>query len=150
MDTLNLNKLLVVLLIYVFTISCSNKDCDCEKIIGLTDGVILSSTETRNNLIGMKIQHIRNGKIIENILFKYQYNIKTKKVISINRTKELFKTDSIKFLFKNGKVFFIHDYILVPKYRGKFFGGKQFIGCETNYCKINDIDSCYIGNYIEL
>lgn len=149
MDTSRLNKIIVILLC-VFVTSCNNNKCDCEKIIGLTNGVMLSSKETRNNLKGLKIQHIRKGKIIENILYKYQYNIKTKKVLSINRTKELYITDSIKFLFKDGKVFYIHGYILEPKYRGKFFGGKEFIGCETNYCKINEIDSCYIGNYIEL
>ena len=71
MDTSKLNKLIVIILLYSFVTSCYDrqKDCDCEKIIGLDSGVILSSKETRNNLKDMKIQHLRNGKIIENISF---------------------------------------------------------------------------------
>ena len=101
MDILKLSRLIFVFLLCVFLTSCQNNECDCEKIIGLTNGVMLSSRETKNSLKGLKIQHIRNGKIIENILYKYQYNIESKKIININRTKELYKTDSIKFLFKN-------------------------------------------------
>ncbi len=66
--------------------------------------------------------------------------------IRINRTKDLYRTDSIRFTFTNGKIIFLYGFIVIPRYVG--YNNKNFVECETEYCKINEKDSCYIGQGI--
>ena len=99
MVTSKLNKLIFILVLYIFTTSCRDyqKECDCKTIIGLEHNVKLNSNELNNNFKGLKIQHIRNGRIIENISFENQHVVNAKRTIKMNRTKDLYRTDSIKF-----------------------------------------------------
>mgnify|MGYP003614964343 FL=1 len=150
MVTSKLNKLIFILVLYIFTTSCRDyqKECDCKTIIGLEHNVKLNSNELNNNFKGLKIQHIRNGRIIENISFENQHVVNAKRTIKMNRTKDLYRTDSIKFTFNNGKIIFIHGFITEPRFVGS--NKKNFVGCKTIYYKMNELDSCYIGEYINL
>lgn len=153
MDTLKLNKIVIYVFLYIIFLSCQNdkEKCDCEKVVYIGSELTFNYKEY-GNIKGLKIQHIRNGKIIENISWIYikekkSYIKKTK--IEMNSRKDLYRTDSIVFLFKNGKKIILHGFIVEPYYRGKFFGGQEFVGCSTKYCKFNDEDSVYIGNGIK-
>lgn len=153
MDTLKLNKVVNYLLIIVVIISCYNhenvknkgqKKCDCKDTIRLnTNVIILKTKQLKSNKKGMKILHIRNGKIIENL--KYKFLDFNESWISFSDPKNLFRTDIIKISFKNNSEYILHDFVY-----NTHFGGRRTVGCRVEYCKINNSDNVYIVENISL
>lgn len=105
--------------------------------------IILKSKDLKSNKIGLKISHIRNGEIIENL--KYKFPEFDSRWIKFTSPDIIFKSDSIKISFRNGKEFILHNFINSPN-----FGGTKFIGCKIDYCKINNVDSVFINEFIYL
>ncbi|MFV0305724.1 MAG: hypothetical protein ACK5IC_09625 [Moheibacter sp.] len=122
------------------------KECQCMDALSFWNNqrtIILKSKELKSNKIGLKISHVRNGEIIENL--EYKFSEIDNRWIGFTAPNIIYKSDSIIILFKNDREFILHNFINSPNY-----GGKKFIGCKIDHCKINNMDSIYIGDFIYL
>lgn len=153
MDILKLNKTIIAFSIILSLTSCYDQEkerlrgqkiCDCESSINFGNKiVILKSNGLKLNKNGIKISHIRDGKIIENL--PYEFKDFDDRWLSFVGPHVLFRKDSIKISFENGKEFILHDFVY-----NTYFGGKLTRGCEIEYCNINDINKVLIRDRIFL
>lgn len=153
MDTSRISKLLFLFFVsLVFTCtSCydyCNEENGCSDCCNNKDTVELATNMVyfkQKGLIALKkdlkILHIRNGVSFENL--PYQFSDSNRGLVFFESPNVLLKSDSIVFSFSESCNYILHGFRSSPN-----FGGKKFLGCEVEYCIINDYDSCNIEKYI--
>lgn len=78
-------------------------------------------------------------------ILKYEFKNSNDKIAEFALPKTLLKRDSIKIEFKNKKAYTLHNFISSHDY-----GGNKFLGCNVEFCSINEIDSVFIKDKIYL